>query len=234
MPVGEVGRAARPKQASTAFRLAAAALAAAPVGFAGGALLGARLLLPPAAASGLAIAACGLFGAIVGALVAGGAALSLSPRAGRWLTLVVGGASFAVLVYLVRDFVVDRMAQNRAFDAAYAAVPAFAFTVATEDPYRRPFSQLAYESTEHVYSAVRPGGWRCAGNGRRQDHVALFEALRRVSAGTAETCPRRLEWRIGDNAAASACLPEDAPLLVVAATMTEATARRASCRRLGE
>lgn len=231
--MGAATRATPPKQPGNAFRLAAAALAAAPVGFAAGAVLGARAL-PPGAASGLAIAGCGLFGAVVGALVVGGSALALSPKAARLLTLVVGGASFAVLVYLVRDFVVDRLAQNRAFDEAYAAVPAFTFTVATEDPHRRPFSQLAYESTGHAYSAVRPGGWRCAGNGSRRDHFALSEALRAVSPNAAEPCPRRLEWRIGSAAPASACLPEDAPLLAIAGAMTEATARRASCRRLTE
>lgn len=231
--MGAATRATPPKQPGNAFRLAAAALAAAPVGFAAGAVLGARAL-PPGTASGLAIAGCGLFGAVIGALVVGGSALALSPRAGRLLTLVVGGASFAVLVYLVRDFVVDRMAQNRAFDEAYAAVPAFAFSVATENPHRRPFSQLTYESTGHAYSAVRPGGWHCAGNGSRRDHIALFEALRAVSPAAsplADPCPRRLEWRIGNAAPASACLPEGAPLLAIAGAMTEATARRASCRR---
>ena len=217
-----------------AFRIAAAVLAASPVGFAAGALLGARLLPPPTAtATGLAIAASGAFGAIVLALVVAGSALALSERAGRVLTLVVGGASFAVLVYVVRDFVGDRMAQSRAFDAAYAAMPKFSFTVQAKDEGRRPFSQLTYETTAHAYSAVRPGGWRCTGNGRRRDHVALYEALRQTPMANTEPCPLRASWQIGDAPPASACVAEQGPLPAAAAAMVEATARRASCRRVG-
>lgn len=231
------GRAApaAPSQPRHAFRLAAAVLAALPVGFAVGALVGARLLAPAEAAPGaqgaaaLAIAGCGAFGAAALALFAGGAAMALRPRAARVLTFVLGGASFAVMVYATRHFVVDRMAQSRAFDAAYAQVPPFAFSLETGNAGRRPFSALAYEG--HAYRAVRPGGWHCEGDGRRRDHLALFEALRQLDPIASETCPQRVAWRVGDAPEKSACIAADASLLAVADTMVEATARRAVCRR---
>ena len=230
------GRAApaAPSQPRHAFRLAAAALAALPVGFAVGALVGARLLAPAEAAPGaqgaaaLAIAGCGAFGAAALALFAGGTAMALRPRAARVLTFVLGGASFAVMVYATRHFVVDRMAQSRAFDAAYAQVPPFAFSLETGHAGRRPFSALAYEG--HAYRAVRPGGWHCEGDGRRRDHLALFEALRQLDPAESEACPR-VAWRVGNAPETSACVAVDAPLLAAADAMIEATARRAVCRR---
>ena len=215
--------------------MAAAALAALPVGFAVGALVGARLLAPSAAAAGaqgasaLAIAGCGAFGAAALALFAGGAALAIRPRAARILTFALGGASFAVMVYATRHFVVDRMAQSRAFDAAYAQVPPFAFSLETDNAGRRPFSALAYEG--HGYRATRPGGWHCDGNARRRDHLALFEALRALEPAAAEGCPLRVAWRRGNAPETSACIAADAPLLAAADAMVEATARRAVCRR---
>lgn len=229
--------AAAPSQPRHAFRLAAAALAALPVGFAVGTLVGARLLAPAEAVPGmqgvaapaLAIAGCGAFGAAALALFSGGAAMALHPRAARVLTFVLGGASFAVMVYATRHFMVDRMAQSRAFDAAYAQVPPFAFSLATGNAGRRPFSALAYEG--HAYRAVRPGGWHCEGDGRRRDHLALFEALRELEPAVSEACPQRVAWRRGDVPEKSACIAVDAPLLAAADAMVEATARRAVCRR---
>ena len=212
-------------------------MAALPVGFAIGALVGARLLAPPEAAAAvpgavapaLAIAGCGAFGAAALALVASGGAIALRRRAARILTFALGGASFAVMVYATRHFVVDRMAQSRAFDAAYAQVPPFALSLEAGSAGRRPFSALTYDG--HAYRALRPGGWHCDGNARPSDHLALFEALQALEPGAAEACPQRVAWRRGDAPETSACVATDAPLLAAADAMVEATARRAVCRR---
>lgn len=186
-------------------------------------------MAPGEAASALAIAGCGAFGAAALALCAGGAAMVLRRRTARAVTFVLGGASFAVSVYAVQHFVADKMAQGRAFDAVYAQVPRFAFSLATGDAGRRPFSELAYDG--HAYRAVRPGGWECAGDGRRRDHVALFEALAALAPDATEDCPQRVTWRIGDAPDSTACVAASAPLLAAADAMVEATARRAVCRR---
>lgn len=225
---------------SAAFRLAAAALAGAPLGFAGGALLGGRMLTNPSdpAAAGTTLA-CAAFGALLvsGAMVL--AVMLLTPKAGRLATLVGGVASIAVVVYAVQDFVGHRMAQARAFDEAYERMPRFDLALVAESASRRPFSKLQFESETRRYTAERPGGWLCQGEANRQQTMALFEGLgpvvdgQEANVGAVAACQLRAAWQVGD-ASGQKCLDVDGQALIAAAdTLIDATERRSSCRRLG-
>lgn len=225
---------------SAAFRLAAAALAGVPLGLAGGALLGGRMLANPSdpAAVGTALA-CAAFGALLvsGAMVL--AVMLLTPKAGRLATLVGGVASIAVVVYAVQDFVGHRMAQARAFDEAYRLMPRFDLALVAESASRRPFSKLHFESETGQYTAERPGGWLCQGQTSREQTLTLFEGLGHVANGrganvdAAGACQMRATWQMG-GVSGEKCLDVDGQALIAAAdTLIDATERRSSCRRLG-
>ena len=222
--------------------IAAAALAWAPIGFVLGGLVAGRLFAAGESGGG-AIAASALLGALVLAALMAGVATRLPAKPLRVTTVVAGGVSFALIIFLVRDFVADRMRQAEAFDAAYAQLRPFQLRVESNDPNRRPFSQLTFHFATRRYSAQRPGGWRCQGNGRREHAFALAGGLQlaeqeatRTDAGLAH-CATVVSWRY--DAAASvegasqlehaACAPE--ALLRTADAMVTGTARRASCRR---
>lgn len=224
---------------SAAFRLAAAALAGVPLGFAGGALLGGRLLTNPSdpAAAGATLA-CAAFGALLvsGAMVL--AVMLLTPKAGRLATLVGGVASIAVVVYAVQDFVGHRMAQARAFDEAYERMPHFDLALTAESASRRPFSKLQFESETGQYTAERPGGWLCQGHANREQTMTLFEGLGHVADGRGANvdavgaCQMRATWQMG-GVSGEQCLDVDGQALIAAAdTLVDATERRSSCRRL--
>ena len=257
---------AAPPKRKDRLAIAAAALAWAPIGFALGGLIAGRLFAAGAlggagapsggtgASSGGIIAASALFGALVIAALMAGVATRLPAKPLRVTTVVAGGASFALIIFLVRNFVTDRMRQAEAFDAAYARMQPFELRVESSDPNRRPFSALTFDSTTRVYVAARPGGWLCRGNGRREHAFALGRALQ--LAKRQETAPEtarghcitHVSWRHGNAAAAlvddamqddatqeatklehRACAPE--ALLLAADAMVGGTARRASCRR---
>lgn len=226
-----------PPQSGIAFRIAAAALAGAPLGFAGGALLGGRLLADPAHAQAAAtVIACALSGTLfVGGLMALSAVL-LAPRTARTVTLASGVASAAVVVYLVQDFVGARIAQARAFDAAYERLPDFKLEIAADNPNRSPFSELQYSSDERQYTAQRPGGWLCQGQATRAQTMALFKAMAATptstnTATTSANCQLRTNWHHGDTAVET-CLNAHHEILLAADKMIEATERRSSCQRL--
>lgn len=235
--------------------MAAAALAFAPLGFVGGAVLGAHSSAEVLAGAdfvakndiaevGAAMLWHGLFGALAVALTAAGVALTLPAKAARIATLVAGGASFAVVIYLVANFAAGRMAASEAADVAYEAMPIFEFTLASDDRRRAPLSSLNFNSQSRDYSARRPGGWLCRGRASRLDTVAMFQTLKvaqiaaenglppaRHSSSEASECPLRASWRIGDGAKGEACFDDTVPLLNVADAMVDATERKASCRR---
>lgn len=229
----ETVAAAGGQDSKASFRLAAAALAGLPVGFAAGALLGGRLLTTPTTPdAGPTLLALGVFGALFGAGIMAFAAMQLTAKAARRATLLVGAVSAVVVLYMVYDFIVDRMARARAFDAAYAKVPTFELALTASDEDRRPFSDLAYRSETRTYSARRPGGWLCQGAGTRAHDMALFHAIRDADPALTEDCERRVAWRIADGAKAEGCASASADALFSAAdTMIEATERRSSCRR---
>ena len=218
------------------LRLAAAVLAGAPVGFAAGALFGARALAAdtPAEAAG-GILAAGLFGALFCGAAMALLALLLPPRPVRIATLVAGAVSFAILVYMVQDFVSDRMARAQAFDAAYAGMVGFELALAAKEANRRPFSSLVVQSETRAYEALRPGGWRCEGRASRAQTWALYQGLQGLRASGVEAdCERRASWRIAGGEPVAACLDGRGDALFAAADrLVEDTERRASCRRAG-
>lgn len=205
-----------------------------PVGFAAGAILGAQLAAADgtAEAAGL-ILACALFGALFVAASMALAAILLAPKPARIVTLIAGACSFAVVIYLVRDFVVDRMAQAEALDAALQAMPRFELSLRVDEPNRPPFERLVYTSLHRSYRALRPGGWRCTGRGRRADALALYQALRTLRPSSGEGgCERRVFWRVDDGELLRLCVDGEGHALFAAAdAMIEHTERRSSCRR---
>lgn len=219
---------------SRSFRVAAAALAAAPVGFAAGALLATRQLATPAGVDGLTILTHGLSGAIVAALLLTMAALTLPPRPVRIATLVFAGASFAILVYMVQDFIVDRVERAQARDATYQTMPHFELTLWAKNPQREAFSQLELNSETRRYVANRPGGWRCEGAVTTSHVVVVFGAMQTVELEARPSCDLRASWRTIGEAATTGrqgCAGYDNALFAAADNMVEATERKASCRR---
>ena len=220
--------------------IAAAALAWAPIGFVLGGLVAGRLFAA-GESSGGAIAASALLGSLVVAALMAGVATRLPAKPLRVTTVVAGGVSFALIIFLVRDFVADRMRQAEAFDAAYARLQPFQLRVEASDPNRRPFSVLTFHFTTRRYVAQRPGGWQCQGDGRREHAFALARELQLAAEGNApgapgDHCATHVSWRYGAGAAEeatqpqhTACTPET--LLRAADAMVAGTARRASCRR---
>lgn len=225
------------------FAIVAAALAWAPIGFVLGGYAAARAL-GPGATEGGPIAASALLGAVVAAVLMAGVATRLPAQPLRVATVVAGGVSFALIVYLVRDFVVDRMRQAAAVDAAYARMVPFALRIESNEANRRPFSALTFDSATGAYTARRPGGWLCKGDGQREHAVAFARGLREAAREDAEPrppgtpCPTRVAWRYHVAVATaetplgferSACAPPT--LLRAADALVARTARRASCRR---
>ena len=221
--------------ANRSFRIAAAALAAAPVGFAAGALIAGRPLANPRFVDGVTILSYGLVGAIGLALVLALLALTLPPKPVRIATLVFAGASFAILVYMMQDYVRERIAFSAATDAAFRDMPHFALTLWAKDPQREAFSRLDFASETREYNVVRPGGWRCEGRGNRAQTVAVFEAMQTAKLEAHPSCELRASWRTMDAPAGSGshgCIARDNALFAAADDMVEGTERKASCRRL--
>ena len=230
----------REAPAPRSFTVAAAALAWSPVGFAFGALIAGRAFALPAATGGGVVLVAALLGAGLTALIAGVVANRLPASVCRVTTLLAAGVSFALLVYLVRDFLIDRARAAEAFDAAYARMPPFELRVDADHADRRPLSKLVFDSVTRSYVATRPGAWRCRGVGTRRHALALYQGIRALmpEAPAATTrCDVRATWRLADAASArdlgaqrEACAAA-APLLAAADAMIRDTARRASCRR---
>ena len=225
-------------------RAVAGALSAAPIGFAVGALLGGRYVVVQGVPAGSAILLVALVGAVLAAIAMGSATACLPPKSARMMTIAAGGISFAILVYMVQDFVVDRVERARAFDIAYARVPSFELTLTSADRRRRPFSTLAYEadrrSDTRDYEAHRPGGWFCRGGGRRQDSLALYRGIRAAEQDNAAggPCHRRATWRIADEEPVTErCADRGdgfAALFAAADAMIDSTQRYASCRQASD
>lgn len=233
-----------PAKAGRKMRAVAGGLAAAPIGFAAGALLGGRYLVVQGGPAGSGILLAALVGAMLAAVAMAAAAACLPPKSARLTTLAASGISFVILVYLVQDFVVDRVERARAFGVAYARVPSFELALESADRQRRPFSTLAFEadrqSDSRDYEALRPGGWLCRGGGRRQDGLALYRGIRAAEKDSpaAGRCDRRAAWQIADEEpVAGRCADAGdgfAALFAAADAMIDSTQRYASCRRAGD
>ena len=226
-------------------RAVAGALSAAPIGFGAGAFLGGRYLIADVAADPQSAGVAILGYALLGAVLAAGAMASLSvlapPKPARIATIIAGGLSFALLVYMASDYVVDRIDRAKVFDAAYARLPAFEVTLESGDRHRRPFSTLTFTFDPQMetrdYEALRPGGWFCRGRGHEQHALDLLYSLRDVDDDQrpSEGCGRRASWTIEGEAAVTGRCADDghafATLFATADDMIETTERRSSCRR---
>lgn len=222
------------RETTRAFRVAAAALASSPVGFAAGALLAARNPAEPISMDGLTVLGYGLAGASIAALIMALAALTLPPKPVRIATLVAAGASFAILVYMVQDFIRDSIAQSDAVSAAYASMPHYELTLWAKDPRREAFSRFTLDFETRRYTATRPGAWLCQGAVGTEQVVALFEAMQTLRLEQRAACGLRASWRTIADAAGTdthGCVAFDNALFAVADDMVEATERKASCRR---
>ena len=223
------------------MRAIAGALSAAPIGFAAGAFLGGRYLVVQGGSPGSGILLGALVVALLAAIAMGIVTAYLPPKPARMTTIVAGGISFAILVYMVQDFVVHRVERARAFDAAYARVPSFELKLTSADQQRRPFSVLAFEadreSDTRAYEALRPKGWFCRGGGRPADALALYRGIRAAEEDQAAEgpCRRRATWRIADEESVTQrCADEGdgfTALFAAADEMIDSTQRYASCRK---
>lgn len=236
--------AARSVTDARGVRAVAGALSAAPIGFGAGAFLSGRCLIADVAADPQSASIVILGFALLGAGVAAGALALLSvvapPRPARIATLIAGGLSFALLVFMASDYVMDRIDRARAFDVAYARVPAFEVTLESSDLHRRPFSTLTFvvdpRTGNRNYEALRPSGWFCRGQGHERHALEMFEALSTVEVtGPTEGCGRRASWTVEGEAGVTGLCADDgeafAMLFATADDMIEATERRSSCRR---
>ncbi|MDE0658934.1 MAG: hypothetical protein OXI79_04705 [Gammaproteobacteria bacterium] len=223
------------------MRAIAGALSAAPIGFAAGAFLGGRYLVIQGGSPGSGILLGALVVALLAAIAMGVVTAYLPPKPARVTTIVAGGISFAILVYMVQDFVVHRVERARAFDAAYARIPSFELTLASTDRQRRPFSVLHFkadrQSDTRDYEALRPKGWFCFGGGRPVDALALYQGIRAAEKDSIAdgACGRRATWRIADEEPVTErCADEGdgfTALFAAADEMIESTQRYASCRQ---
>lgn len=230
-----------PRKSGRRMRALAGALSAAPIGFAAGAFLGGRYLIVQGGSPGSGVLLGALVVALLAAIAMGVVAAYLPPKPARVTTIVAGGISFAILVYMVQDFVVHRVERARAFDAAYARIPSFELKLTFADRQRRPFSVLAFqadrESDTRDYEALRPKGWFCRGGGRPADALALYRGMRAAEEDPAAEgpCHRRATWRIGDEEPVTQrCADEGdgfTALFAAADEMIDSTQRYASCRR---
>ena len=129
-------------------RAVAGGLSAAPIGFGAGAFLSGRYLVGDVAADPQSAGVLILGYALLGAALAAGAMASLAvlapPKPARIATVIAGGLSFALLVFMGSDYVMDRIDRAAAFDEAYAALPAFEVKLESSDRHRRPFSTLTF------------------------------------------------------------------------------------------
>ena len=226
-------------------RAVAGALSAAPIGFGAAAFLSGRYLIADVAADPQSAGVVILGYALLGAAVAAGAMASLCvlapPRPARIVTVIAGGLSFALLVFMASDYVMDRIDRAEAFDDAYAALPAFEVTLESSDRHRRPFSTLTFtfdpQTETRDYQALRPGSWLCRGRSHEKHAMKMFEALLAAEEQPrpSEGCGRRASWSLKGEAVVTGGCADDgeafALLFATADDMIEATERRSSCRR---
>ena len=173
------------RETTRAFRVAAAALSSSPVGFAAGALLAARNPAEPISMDGLTVLGYGLAGAMVAALIMALTALTLPPKPVRIATLVAAGASFAILVYMVQDFIRDSIAQSDAVSAAYASMPHYELTLWAKDPRREGILTVHVGFRDAPLHRHAPGRVALPGRGRHGASGGLVRNHADIAARTA-------------------------------------------------
>ena len=203
-----------------------AAIASTPLGFVVGAFAGARLA---ATTEGVALLGWGLAGAglFVAAILASARVLT-----GRRLLVValgLGASSFALLAFMVEDYVAERIRAANAFDTHYATLPEFSLALHHIDPTRQPLSQFAFDATTLEFTAMRPGNWRCTGKANREEKAELHAALQTMPIASATACTTTAKWQIADAPAVESC--DNETLIPLADAIIKAHERRTRCRK---
>ena len=219
---------------------ALAAIASTPLGFVVGAFVGARLV---ATTDGVALLGWGFAGAGLFAVATLGLARFLSGRRLVALALALGASSFALLAFMVEDYIAERIRAANAFDAHYATLPHFELELHHVDPTREPLSRFAFDATSLVFNATRPGNWHCTGKASREEKAELHAALQDMPV-SAPPCSTTARWQLADSPPGSSsegrplALPQaegsscdNEILLPLADAIVKAHERRTRCRR---
>ena len=203
-----------------------AATAATPLGFVAGAFIGARVA---STTDGVALLGWGIGGAVLLAALAFALARALAGRRLLVAALGLGASSFALLAFMVEDYVAERIRAADAFDAHYATLPLFELELGHVDPTRKPLSRFAFDATTLEFTATRPGNWHCSGKASREEAAELHAALRTMTGSGAAPCPTTVQWHVAAGEPIEAC--DDGTLVALADDIVRAHERRTRCRR---
>ncbi|MDE0691980.1 MAG: hypothetical protein OXI55_07005 [Gammaproteobacteria bacterium] len=174
-----------------------AAIASTPIGFVVGAVAGARLA---STTEGVALLACGFAGASLFAVATLGLARFLAGRRLLALALALGASSFALLAFMVEDYIAERIRAANAFDAHYATLPHFELSLHHVDPTREPLSRFAFDATSLEFNATRPGNWHCTGKASRKEKAELHAALQDMPVvAPTPPCSTTVKWQVADS-----------------------------------
>ena len=205
---------------------ALAAIAATPLGFVAGAFIGARVA---STTEGVALLGWGIGGAALLAALAFALARALAGRRLLIVALALGASSFALLAFMVEDYIAERIRAADAFDAHYATLPHFELELHHVDPTRQPLSRFTLDATTLEFTATRPGNWHCTGKASREERAELQVALQTIAIAPATTCATTAKWHIADAPPVESC--DDETLIPLADAIIQAHERRTRCRR---
>lgn len=205
---------------------ALAAIASTPLGFVAGAFVGARLA---ATTEGVALLGWGLAGAAFFAVATLALARILTGRRLLVVAVAVGASSFALLAFMVEDYIAERIRAANAFDAHYATLPHFELELHHVDPTRQPLSRFAFDATTLEFTATRPGNWHCTGKASREEKAELYAALQDMPVATATPCSTTAKWQLANAPPVESC--DNETLIPLADAIVHAHERRTRCRR---
>lgn len=205
---------------------ALAAIASTPLGFVVGAFAGARLA---STTEGVALLGWGLAGAALFAAATLALARVLTGRRLLVAALVLGASSFALLAFMVEDYIAERIRAANAFDAHYATLPDFSLELHHVDPTREPLSRFTFDAATLEFTATRPGNWRCTGKANREEKAELHATLQTMPIATVTPCTTTAQWHIAGGEPVEAC--DDETLIALADGIVRTHERRTRCRR---
>ena len=205
---------------------ALAAISATPLGFVAGAFVGARIA---STTEGVALLGWGIGGAVLLAALAYALARALTGRRLLIAALVLGASSFALLAFMVEDYIAERIRAADAFDAHYVTLPHFSLELHHVDPTRQPLSRFTFDATTLEFTATRPGNWHCTGKASREERAELHAALETMPTAPATPCTTTAKWHIGDAPPVESC--DNETLIPLADAIIQTHERRTRCRR---
>ena len=205
---------------------ALAAVASTPLGFVAGAFAGARLA---STTEGVALLGWGVAGAALFAAAAVVLARALTGRGLLVAALALGASSFALLAFMVEDYIAERIRAANAFDAHYATLPEFELELRHVDGTREPLSRFTFDAATLEFIALRPGNWRCTGKASREEKSNLHAALQTVPISGAAPCTTTVRWHIAGGEPGESCDAE--ALMALADAVVRSHERRTRCRR---